>query len=46
MSTLSVRVDEADKRRFDAFCHQVGMTPSTAVDLFIKATLRENKIPF
>ena len=46
MSTLSIRVDDQDKRRFENFCSQVGLTASSAVNLFIKAALRENKIPF
>ena len=46
MSTLSVRVDDRDKSRFETFCRQVGLTTSSAINLFIKASLRENRIPF
>ncbi len=45
-STLSVRMDEDTKKQFDAFCTEVGMNPSVAINLFVKATLRERKIPF
>ena len=44
--TLNVRVDANDKKRFEQFCDNVGMNISTAVNMFIKAVLRENKLPF
>ena len=45
-STITARVDEKDKDRFDAFCSNVGLNTSTAINLFVKAVLRENRIPF
>jgi DNA-damage-inducible protein J len=45
-SILSVRVDDETKRSFDSFCDGAGLNPSVAVNMFIKATLRERKIPF
>lgn len=44
--TLNVRVDANDKKNFEQFCNGVGMNVSTAVNMFIKAVLREQKIPF
>lgn len=44
--TLTARVDEKDKVDFDTFCANVGLNVSTAVNLFVKAVLRENRIPF
>ena len=44
--TLNVRVDAQDKKRFEQFCNSVGMNVSTAVNMFIKAVLREQKLPF
>ena len=44
--TLNVRVDANDKKRFEQFCSGVGMNVSTAVNMFIKAVLREQKLPF
>mgnify|MGYP004516964985 CR=1 FL=1 len=38
--TLNVRVDANDKKNFEKFCNNVGM------NVFIKAVLREQKIPF
>lgn len=45
-SILTARVDEKDKANFDAFCSNVGLNTSTAINLFVKAVLRENRIPF
>lgn len=44
--TLNVRVDAKDKKNFEQFCSSVGINISTAVNMFIKAVLREQKIPF
>lgn len=46
LATITARVDERDKANFDAFCSDVGLNTSTAINLFVKAVLRENKIPF
>ena len=46
LSTLTARVDEHDKTEFDQFCNSVGLTASAAINLFVKAALRERKIPF
>lgn len=46
LATMSIRVEEETKREIEAFCADVGMNPSTAVNLFFKAILRENKLPF
>ena len=43
---LSVRVDAIDKKSFEQFCDKVGMNVSTAINMFIKAVLREQKLPF
>ena len=44
--TISVRIDTEIKKRFEAFCAEVGLNPSVAVNMFIRATLREGRIPF
>ena len=33
-STITARVDEKDKARFDAFCSNVGLNTSTAINPF------------
>lgn len=45
-TTLSIRMDENVKKQFEAFCLDVGMNTSVAINLFVKAVLREGKIPF
>ena len=46
LATLTARVDEKDKILFDTFCSNVGLNTSTAINIFVKAVLRENRIPF
>ena len=46
LSTLTARIDEKDKISFDAFCSSVGLTSSAAINLYVKAVLREKRIPF
>ncbi len=46
LTTLTARVDQQDKAAFDDFCSSVGLSASTAVNLFVKAVLREKRIPF
>jgi len=45
-ATLSVRMDENIKRRFDAFCADAGMNASVAVNMFVRTVIRDKKIPF
>ena len=45
-SVLSVRLDEDIKRRFDTFCSDAGMNASVAVNMFVRAVIREKRIPF
>ena len=46
LATLTSRVEESDKVAFDDFCSSVGLTASAAINLFVKAVVRERKIPF
>lgn len=45
-ATISARIDEKDKMAFDNFCSEVGLNTSAAINLFVKAVLREKRIPF
>ena len=45
-TTVTIRVDEDIKRRFEEFCSGVGINMSVAVNMFIRASLKEQKIPF
>ena len=46
LSTLTARVEESDKKDFDYFCSSVGLNASAAINLYVKAVLREGRIPF
>ena len=46
MTTISIRVDEQLKKSFDSMCDQFGLSNSAALNLFMKAVVRERKIPF
>ncbi len=45
-TTLSVRMDAEVKSQLDELCTDVGMTTSTAINMFAKAFIRERKLPF
>ena len=45
-TTLSIRMDDDIKRRFDIFCADAGMNATVAVNMFARAVLREKRIPF
>lgn len=45
-SSLNIRIDENDKRIFEKFCSDVGMSMSTAVSMFIKNVNARQKLPF
>ena len=45
-SIINVRVSSDDKKELEQFCESVGMNVSTAINMFIKAVIREKKIPF
>ena len=46
LSTITARVDDKDKEAFDSFCSSVGLNTSAAINLYVKAVLREGRIPF
>ena len=46
MTTVSVRLDDRDKRDLDALCAELGMNISTFYAIYTKKALREWKIPF
>jgi len=45
-ATISVRTEMTTKEQFDAFCTEVGMNTTVAINLFMRAVLREKKLPF
>ena len=46
MATLTINTDEKTAENFYTFCEELGLDMSTAITLFMKACLREQKIPF
>ena len=46
MATLTINTDEKTAENFYAFCEELGVDMSTAINLFMKACLREKRIPF
>lgn len=45
-STISIRIDSQLKREFEEFCKNVGMNMTTAISIFAKAVVKEQRIPF
>lgn len=45
-TNLNIRMDEDLKRQFQAFCADIGMTMTTAINVFARKAVRENRIPF
>ena len=46
MSAYTIRIDNETKNQFDRLCEMLGMSVSTAVNLFIRKSIREQAIPF
>ena len=45
-TNVNIRIDENDKMLFDEICSQLGMTMSTAFNVFAKAVIRQGGFPF
>ena len=45
-TTISAKINTIDKNRFEDICESIGLNVSTAINAFVKATIRENGIPF
>ena len=43
---INVRVDADVKRKADHICQELGMTLSTAINIFLRQTVRSDGIPF
>jgi len=46
MTQMNIRIDENIKARAEALFDELGLNMTTAVNMFIKASLRNNGIPF
>lgn len=45
-TNISIRMDADLKRQFEAFCADMGMTMTTAFNVFARKAVREYRIPF
>lgn len=45
-TNVNIRMDADLKRQFEAFCADMGMTMTTAFNIFAKKAVREYRIPF
>ena len=45
-ANMTIRLDESDKRNFSAICENIGLSASTAINVFVKAVIKDKKIPF
>ena len=45
-TNVNIRMDAELKRQFEEFCADVGMSMTTAFNIFAKKAVRENRIPF
>ena len=43
---FSIRLDSNIKKEFDEICQEIGMSSSTAFNIFARAVVKEKKIPF
>lgn len=45
-TTICIRLDENLEKEFEQFCSSTGMSMSTAINIFIMKSVREQRIPF
>ena len=45
-ATISMRDDDTLKKNFDNICDDFGFTSTAAITVFMKAVVRERRIPF
>ncbi|MCQ2609349.1 MAG: type II toxin-antitoxin system RelB/DinJ family antitoxin, partial [Lachnospiraceae bacterium] len=46
MTNLNIRIDSDVKNQFDEICGNIGLSMSSAFNVFAKAVIRDRKIPF
>ena len=45
-TTINIRMDENLKQQFDWLCSELGLNMTTAINIFAKTMVRQQKIPF
>ncbi len=43
---VNFRIDETTKKQMEQICNELGITMSTAFNIFAKKVIREKRIPF
>lgn len=44
--SLTIKLDNETKKEFNDFCEEIGINMTTALNMFIKKVIREQRIPF
>ncbi|MBQ9428233.1 MAG: type II toxin-antitoxin system RelB/DinJ family antitoxin, partial [Clostridia bacterium] len=44
-TNVNIRMDEATKIAFDKFCEEIGLSVSSAFNIFARTVVREQRIP-
>ena len=45
-TNVNIRMDDVLKQQFDTLCNELGLTMSTAFNIFAKTMVRQQGIPF
>ena len=45
-TNLNIRIDEHLKKEFETLCNDLGLTMTSAINVFAKMAVRRQKIPF
>ena len=45
-TTITIRIDEELKKQAEALFNEIGMSTTTAFTIFVKASVRQQRIPF
>lgn len=45
-TNINIRMDDTLKQQFDHLCNELGMTMTTAFNIFAKTMVRQQRIPF
>ncbi len=45
-TNINIRMDDTLKQQFDLLCNELGLTMTTAFNIFAKTMVRQQRIPF
>lgn len=45
-TNVNIRMDDNLKQQFDRLCNELGLNMSTAINIFAKTMVRQQRIPF